>query len=92
MILSNLYGGGKMKFMDVCMNSFLVLVSYILPWQNGSRIKIYTSRFIMSEKRLISSILIHLVLHKRIGWRELFRVPIDRGRLHKTRGRVFPNS
>ena len=70
-----------MKFMDVCMNSFLVLASYILSWQKMSKIKIRTSRFIMNEKRLISSFLIRLVLHKRIGWRGLFRVPIDRGRL-----------
>ena len=34
-ILSNLCGGGNMKFMDVCMDSFLVLTSYILPWQRG---------------------------------------------------------
>ena len=54
-----------MKFMD----SFLVLASYILPWQKMLRIKIHTSRFIMSEKRLISSILICLVLHRRIRWR-----------------------
>ena len=52
MILSNLYGGGNMKFMDVCMNSFLVLASYIPLWQKMSRIKICTSRFNMSEKRL----------------------------------------
>ena len=51
-----------MKFLDVCIDSFLVLASYILPWQKKSRIKIRTSRFIMSEKRLISSILICLVL------------------------------
>ena len=30
-ILSNLCGVGNMKFMDVCMDSFLVLASYILP-------------------------------------------------------------
>ena len=66
-ILSNLCGIGNMKFMDVCMDSFLVLASYIPPWQKRSRIKIRISRFIMSEKRLISSILIHLVLHRRIG-------------------------
>ena len=34
-ILSNLCGGGNMKFMDVCMDSFLVFTSYILPWQRG---------------------------------------------------------
>ena len=51
-----------MKFLGVCIDSFLVLASYILPWQKRSRIKIHTSRFIMSEKRLISSILIRLVL------------------------------
>ena len=66
-ILSNLCGGGNMKFMDVCVNSFLVLVSYIPPWKKRSRIKIRASRFIMSEKRLISRILIRLVLHRRIG-------------------------
>ena len=65
-ILSNLCRGGIMKFMDVCMDSFLVLASYILPWQKRSRIKIRTSRFIMSEKRWINSILIRLVLHRRI--------------------------
>ena len=65
-ILSNPCGGGNMKFLDMCMDSFLVLASYILSWQKRSRIKIRTSRFIMSEKRLISSILIYLVLHKRI--------------------------
>ena len=68
-ILSNLCGGGNMKFLDMCMDSFLVLASYIPPWQKRSRIKIHTSRFIMSEKRLINSILIRLVLHRRIGWR-----------------------
>ena len=47
-ILSNLCRGGNMKFLDVCMNSILVLASYILPWQKKSRIKIRTSRFIMS--------------------------------------------
>ena len=66
-ILSNLCGGGNMKFLDVCIDSFLVLALYIPPWQKRSRIKIYTSRFITNEKRLISSILIHLVLHRRIG-------------------------
>ena len=55
-ILSNLCRGGNMKFLDVCMDSFLVLVSYIPSWQKRSRIKIRTSRFIMSEKRLISSV------------------------------------
>ena len=63
------------------MDSFLVLASYIPPWQKRSRIKIRTSRFIMSEKRLISSILIRLVLHRRIGWRGLFGVPIDRAKI-----------
>ena len=52
-ILSNLCRGGNMKFMDVCLDSFLVFASYISPWQKMSRIKIHTSRFIMSEKRLI---------------------------------------
>ena len=75
-----------MKFMD----SFLVLASYILPWQKMLRIKIHTSRFIMSEKRLISSILICLVLHRRIGWRGLFGVPIDRGRLPQNSRTSFP--
>ena len=90
MILSNLCGGGNMKFLDMCMDSFLVLASYISPWQKRSRIKIYTSRFIMSEKRLISSILIRLVLHRRIGWRGLFRVPIDHGRLPQNSMTSFP--
>ena len=89
-ILSNLCRGGNMKFMDVCMGSFLVLASYIPLWQKKSRIKICTSRFIMSEKRLISSILICLVLHKRIGWRGLFRVPIDCGRLPQNSRTSFP--
>ena len=78
-----------MKFMDVYMDSFLVLTSYIPPWQKRSRIKIRTSRFIMSEKRLISSILICLVLHRRIGWKGLFRVPIDRGRLPQNSRTTF---
>ena len=30
-ILSNLYRGGNMKFMDVCLDSFLVFASYISP-------------------------------------------------------------
>ena len=81
-----------MKFMDVCMDSFLVLASYIPPWQKRSRIKIRTSRFIMSEKRLISSILIRLVLHRRIGWRGLFGVPIDCGRLPQNSRMSFPQS
>ena len=72
------------------MDSFLVLASYIPPWQKRSRIKIHTSRFIMSEKRLISSILICLVLYKRIGWKGLFRVPIDRGRLLQNSRTSFP--
>ena len=66
-ILSNLCGGGNMKFMDVCVDSFLVFALFIPPWQKRSRIKIHTSRFIMSEKRLIRSILIRLVLYRRIG-------------------------
>ena len=89
-ISSNLCGEGNMKFMDVCMDSFLVLTSYILPWQKRSRIKIHTSRFIMSEKRLICSILIHLVLHRRIGWKGLFGVPIDHGRLPQNSRTSFP--
>ena len=89
-ILSNLYRGGNMKFLDVCMDSLLVLASYILSWQKKSRIKIRTSRFIMSEKRLISSILICLVLHRRIGWRGLFEVPIDHGRLPQNLRTSFP--
>ena len=89
-ILSNLCGGGNMKFLDMCMNSFLVLASYIPLWQKMSKIKIRTSRFIMSEKRLISSILIYLVLHRKIGWRRLFGVPIDRGRLSQNSRTSFP--
>ena len=72
------------------MDSFLVLTSYITPWQKRSRIKIRTSRFIMSEKRLISSILIRLVLHRRIGWKGLFGVLIDRGRLLQNSRASFP--
>ena len=49
-ILSNLCRRGNMKFLDVCMDSFLVLASYIPPWQKRSGIKIRTSRFVMSEK------------------------------------------
>ena len=79
-----------MKFLDVCMDSFFVLASYIPPWQKKSRIKIYTSRFIMSEKRLISSILIRLVLHRRIRWRGLFEIPIDHGRLPQNSRTSFP--
>ena len=79
-----------MKFLDMCMDSFLVLASYIPPWQKKSRIKFRTSRFIISEKRLISSILIRLVLHKRIGWRGLFGVLIDRGRLPRNLRTSFP--
>ena len=89
-ILSNLCGGGNMKFLDMCMDSFFVLTSYIPPWQKMSRIKIRTSRFIMSEKRLISSILIRLVLHRRLGLRGLFGVSIDRGRLPQNLGTSFP--
>ena len=89
-ILSNLCGGGNIKFMDVCMDSFIVLASYIPSWQKRSRIKICTSRFIMSEKRLISSILICLVLHRRMGWRGLFGVPINRGRLPQNSRTSFP--
>ena len=44
----------------------------------------------MSEKRLISSILIYLVLHRRIGWRGLFRFSIDRGRLPQNSRTSFP--
>ena len=92
MILSNLRGGGNIKFLDMCMDSFLVLASYIPPWQKRSRIKIRTSRFIMSEKRLISSILICLILHRRIGCRRLFGVPIDHRRLPQNSRTSFPNS
>ena len=70
------------------MDSFLVLASYILPWKKRSKIKISTSRFIMSEKRLISSILIRLVLHRRIGWRGLLGV--ERGRLPQNSRTSFP--
>ena len=90
MILSNFCGGGNMKFLDMCVDSFLVLVSYIPLWQKRSRIKIHISRFIMSEKRLISSILICLVLHRRIGWRGLFGIPIDRGILPQNSRMSFP--
>ena len=79
-----------MKFMDMCLDSFLVFASYIPPWQKRSRIKIRTSRFIMSEKRLISSILICLVLYRRIGWRGLLWIPIDRGRLPQNSRTSFP--
>ena len=79
-----------MKFLNVCMDSFLVFASNIPPWQKRSRIKIRTSRFITSEKRLISSILIRLVLHERIGWRGLFEVPIDHGRLPQNSRASFP--
>ena len=89
-ILSNFYGGRNMKFLDMCMDSFLVLASYIPSWQKRSRIKIRVSRFIMSEKRLINSILIRLILHRRIGWRGLFGVPIDRGRLPQNSRTSFP--
>ena len=44
----------------------------------------------MSEKRLIISILICLVLHRRIGWRGLFGIPIDRGRLPQNLRMSFP--
>ena len=88
-ILSNHCGGG-MKFMDVYMDSFLVLASYIPPWQKSSRIKICTSRFIISEKRLISSILICLVMHRTIGWRGLFGISIDHGRLPQYSRMSFP--
>ena len=90
MILSNLCQEGNMKFLDVCMDSFLAFASYIPLWQKSSKIKIRTSRFIMSEKRLISSILICLVLHRRIGWRGLFGVPIDRGRLSQNSRTSIP--
>ena len=90
MILSNFYGGRNMKFLDMCMDSFLVLASCIPLWQMRPRIKIRTSRFIMSEKRLINSILIRLILHRRIGWRGLFGVPIDRGRLPQNSRTSFP--
>ena len=65
-ILGNLCREGNMKFLNVCMDSFLVLASYRPPWQKKLRIKICTSRFNMSEKRLISGILIRLVLHRKI--------------------------
>ena len=79
-----------MKFMDVCMDSFLVLASCIPLWQMRPRIKIRTSRFIMSENGLISSILIRHVLHRRIGWRGLFGFPIDHGRLPQNSWMSFP--
>ena len=44
----------------------------------------------MSEKRLISSILIRLVLHRRIGWKRLLGVPIDHGRLPQNSRTSFP--
>ena len=44
----------------------------------------------MSEKILISSILIRLVLHRRIGWRGLFGIPIDCGRLPQNSTTSFP--
>ena len=72
------------------MDFFLALASYIPPWQNKSRIKICTSKFIMSKKRLISSILICLVLHRRIGWRGLFGIPIDHARLPQNSTTSFP--
>ena len=89
-VILSIHCGGGMKFMDVCMDSFLVLASYIPLWQKSSRIKIRTSRFIMGKKRLISSILIYLVIRIRIGWRRLFGVPIDHGRLPQNSRMSFP--
>ena len=72
------------------MDSFFVLASYIPPWQKRLRIKIRTSRFIISEKRLISNILICLVLHRRIGRRRLFGILIDHGKLPQNSRTSFP--
>ena len=44
----------------------------------------------MSEKRLIIGILICLVLHRRIGWRGLFGIPIDHARLPQNSTTSFP--
>ena len=75
-----------------CVHRFIFSTCFIYPTvaKEVKKKKIRTSRFIMSEKRLISSILICLVLHRRIGWRGLFGVPIDRGRLPKNSRTSFP--
>ena len=43
-----------MNFTDACMDSSLEFAFHITPWQERSRIIIRSSRFIMSEKILIS--------------------------------------
>ena len=62
MLLGKLCGGGNLAFIDGCMDSSLGFASSIPSRQNKSRIRIHLARFIMTYKRLISSILIRLVL------------------------------
>ena len=49
-------------------------------WRNKLRIRICSTRFVMSEKRFMSSMLVALVWLKLRGWKGLTRNPIDRGK------------
>ena len=52
----------------------------LTTWLKRSRVWICSTRYIKSEKRLIRSILIQLVLQRRIGWKGLVWHQRDLGR------------
>jgi hypothetical protein len=59
---------------------FPTWASCATPWQNKLQIRIRSTRFVMSEKRLMSSMLVALVLLNQRGWKGLTGNPIDRGK------------
>ena len=59
---------------------FFFLCVCITTWLKRSRVWICSTRYIKSEKRLIRSILIQLVLQRRIGWKGLVWHQRDLGR------------
>lgn len=76
-MLGKLYGKGNMMFTNICMDSSLVFASRIPLWRKRLRIKNSSTIYIMSEKILISSILIYLVLQRRICWFLWMAIPLE---------------
>ena len=86
-MLGKLCGRGNLTFTNLCMDSSFVLFwcfffffLCITTWLKRLRVWICSTRYIKSEKRLIRSILIQLVLQRRIGWKGLVWHQRDLGR------------
>jgi hypothetical protein len=61
-------------------NLFPAWASCATLWRNKLQIRIRSTRFVMSEKRLMSSMLVALVLLNLRRWKGLTGNPIDRGK------------